>query len=161
MPQILIFGNSGAGKSTLAKKLATEHSVGHFDLDEIAWMAQTPPMRKPIEHSLTDLAPFLKQNADWVIEGCYGDLIQALVPYASELVFLDLSVADCQENARMRPWEPHKYPSKEAQDANLSMLLDWIAGYDERDDVLSRSYHNDLFEQFTGPKRRILTRNDL
>ena len=25
-----------------------------------------------------------------------------------------------------RPWEPHKYPSKEAQDANLALLIGWI-----------------------------------
>lgn len=35
-----------------------------------------------------------------------------------------------------RPREQDKYESREIQDRNLPMLLDWIAGYTERDDSL-------------------------
>lgn len=68
---------------------------------------------------------------------------------------MNLSTQQCQDNARHRPWEPHKYESKEAQDANLSMLLDWIAGYTERDDSLSYAVHFALFQSFHGKKTEI------
>lgn len=52
----------------------------------------------------------------------------------------------------MRPWEPHKYPSKEAQDANLEMLIGWIAEYETRTDTFSLAAHRALFDRFTGDK---------
>jgi len=75
------------------------------------------------------------------------------------LIFLDLPVADCLANAKRRPWEPHKYVSKEEQDANLPMLLDWIAQYESREDTFSRAAHERLFETFAGEKTRY-TGND-
>tara|TARA_R110002050_G_scaffold178241_1_gene311551 strand:+ start:118 stop:372 length:255 start_codon:yes stop_codon:yes gene_type:complete len=79
---------------------------------------------------------------------CYADLLELAKPFASEAIFMNLPVHLCQENARNRSWEPQKYESKKAQDDNLPMLLDWIAGYMERDDSLSYSAHNALFEGF-------------
>lgn len=63
------------------------------------------------------------------------------------------------ENARSRPWEPHKYKSKEAQDENLEMLRGWIAQYEERQDVFSFSAHTALYEEFSG-RKSMITRND-
>ena len=87
-----------------------------------------------------------------MIEGCYSDLIELVIAEASEVIFLDLPVAQCLENAKGRPWEPHKYSSKAAQDANLDMLLDWISQYTERDDTFSRAAHLALYEAFNGEK---------
>ncbi len=68
---------------------------------------------------------------------------------------MNLPVHLCQANARNRPWEPHKYTSKQAQDDNLPMLLDWIAGYRERDGALSYRAHKALFESFQGKKSEL------
>ena len=152
MTRIVIFGNSGSGKSTLASELAETRRLAHFDLDTIAWLPTTPPVRQPLEESKTALGEFVQQNPEWIIEGCYADLIELVLSEADEMIFMNLPVSACQENARQRPWEPHKYESKEAQDANLRMLLDWIAQYDERDDAFSRSAHEALYESFTGQK---------
>ena len=89
-----------------------------------------------------------------MVEGCYADLLELASAQASEMVFLDLPVTACISNARSRPWEPHKYDSKEAQDANLGMLLDWIGEYYRRDDVCSREAHRALFDSFKGSKQR-------
>jgi hypothetical protein len=56
------------------------------------------------------------------------------------------------QNARNRPWEPHKYPSKAAQDENLNMLLNWIEQYTERTDEFSQAAHLNFYTQFTGQK---------
>jgi len=56
------------------------------------------------------------------------------------------------KNSRMRPWEPHKYPSQAAQDANLAMLIRWISEYDRRTDALSLTAHRRLYDDFQRDK---------
>ena len=157
MRKIIIFGNSGSGKSTLAAELCHE-GLAHLDLDGLAWLASKPPVRRPVNAVAEEIQQFISAHNAWVIEGCYGDLLELVQPYATEAVFMNLPVHLCQENARNRPWEPQKYPSKQAQDANLAMLLDWIAGYPERNDSLSYAVHRALYDRFMGQKTEI-TRN--
>jgi len=38
------------------------------------------------------------------------------------------------------------------------MLLDWIRGYETRDDVCSRAAHRALFERFPGDKLALTSR---
>ena len=154
MKKIVIFGNSGSGKSTLAHEPCAEEKLAHLDLDGIAWKPGMPPERRSLEDSGRDIADFTESHLSWVIEGCYSDLLALVIPQATELIFLDLSVEDCIANARQRPWEPHKYATKAAQDANLAMLLDWIAQYAVREDTFSRTAHEALFACFNGPKTR-------
>ena len=143
--RILIFGNSGAGKSTRAKAYAKEYQLAHFDLDTIAWNNTNPPTRKALDSSIEQLTDFTSTHETWVIEGCYADLIEVLLSSATHVIFIDLPVEKCIENAKNRPWEPHKYGSKAEQDANLQMLLEWIRGYESRNDVFSRQAHNELY----------------
>lgn len=152
MKNILIFGNSGAGKSTLAKKLSHQHQIAHLDLDTLAWLPTAPPQRKPIADSASEIESFIASNTHWVIEGCYADLLDLAASAANEIIFLNLPTDICIENAKNRPWEPHKYPSQEAQDANLDMLIDWIAQYDERTDTFSRHAHQAFYDGFDGKK---------
>lgn len=156
--RMLIFGNSGAGKSTLARSLAARDGLAHLDLDPLAWMPGTPPERRPLAEVERDIVAFTQAHKAWVIEGCYADLLGLLTPHATELVYLDLPVEQCVEHARLRPWEPHKYDSPEAQDANLAMLLDWIRAYPVRDDACSAKAHVALFDVFAGAKRRLQER---
>lgn len=160
LSKIVIFGNSGSGKSTLAKQLCAANSLTHFDLDTIAWQASSPPVRKALTESKQDIDTFLSTTENWVIEGCYSDLLELIIPAASEIIFLNLSIEDCISNAKNRPWEPHKYASKADQDANLNMLLGWIAQYTERDDSFSQGSHEALFNCYQG-KKTMYTHNSL
>lgn len=152
MTKTVIFGNSGAGKSTMAKAIVAAESAGHLDLDTIAWLLTAPPTRMPLEQSFALVDAFLQDNTCWVIEGCYADLIEYALHHADNAIFLNLPASLCVENAKARPWEPHKYPSKAAQDANLDMLINWIQDYDTRDDGFSRASHQALFDGFEGQK---------
>ena len=152
MSRIVVFGNSASGKSTLAKSLSATEGLQHFDLDLIAWLPTDPPERSPIQESAEQIAHFVASHDGWVIEGCYADLIELATPHATEMIFLNLTVDDCVVNARSRPWEPHKYSSKEAQDGNLNMLVDWIRSYSDRDDSCSLQSHQALYEGFRGKK---------
>ena len=131
---ILLFGNSGSGKSTLARELCTSSGLAHLDLDTLAWKPTTPPERESLTRSRQEIEDFLADHPDCVVEGCYGDLLELVVPAATEVIFLDLPVEACQANARARPWEPHKYASKAEQDANLPMPAPGEVDAEDNDD---------------------------
>ncbi len=123
-----------------------------MDLDELAWLPTNPPERATLDESFVKIQGFTAQHDGWVIEGCYTDLLELASPSATEIIFLNLPIELCIENAKNRPWEPHKYESKEVQDANLDMLLEWIAQYDQREGVLSLDSHQAFYNQFSGKK---------
>ena len=159
MRRIVIFGNSGSGKSTLARELGEAEKLAHLDLDTIAWMPTSPPARKPINEAKVEIDAFLNSNSQWVVEGCYSDLLEIVIPEASEIIYLNLPVEICIANAKRRPWEPHKYESKEAQDSNLQMLIAWTTEYPDRDDTFSMSSHKALYDGYEG-KKTMYTSNE-
>ncbi len=160
MPNILIFGNSGSGKSTLAKELCSSGALAHLDLDTLAWKPSAPPERMPLDASKALINKFVNTHQSWVIEGCYTDLLEMVLDKSTEIIFLDLPIEICVANAKSRPWEPHKYESKEAQDANLEMLISWISQYPERNDTFSQGAHNSLYKNYPNKKRRILSNRE-
>jgi len=150
--RIVVYGNSGSGKTTMATALSRELGVPHLDLDTIAW-AQIA-VRKPLADSIAELRAFIDAHEGWVIEGCYGDLVEAALPLCTELRFLDPGIEICLRNCRARSWEPHKYDDSAEQDRRLAFLLDWVAGYDTRTDEFSAARHRAIFAAFPGPKQR-------
>jgi adenylate kinase family enzyme len=152
---ILIFGNSGSGKSTLARSICEKNNFTHLDLDLLAWENTIPPRRKALTLSEKELLFFINDNESWVIEGCYVDLLELVKKYSNEIIFMDLPIVHCIENAKLRPWEPHKYESKQAQDQNLNMLIDWISQYEDRNDTFSKVSHQCFYDQFIGNKKTI------
>ncbi len=158
MARYVLVGNSGSGKSTLALRLARTGGLAHLDLDTLAWEPVTPPRRRPIADSVREVTSFMGATEDWVIEGCYSDLLEAALGRCTRLLFLNPGIEACIANARLRPWEPHKYPSKEAQDANLEMLVGWIRDYETRRDTFSLAAHRALFEGFAGDKIELTSR---
>jgi adenylate kinase family enzyme len=152
LSKVVIFGNSGSGKSILATELALKNKLAHLDLDTIAWKASETPERQTILESSKSINDFLIAQNNWVIEGCYADLLAIVTPKADQVIFLNLPVSACVANAKNRPWEPHKYKSKEAQDENLDMLIDWVSQYTSRNDTFSKVAHEKLFEEFQGKK---------
>lgn len=155
--RLLLMGNSGSGKSTLAARLAERDALQHLDLDVLAWEPGTPPRRRALEKSQEQIAAFIGRHAAWVIEGCYADPLKACLPDCTRLVFLNPGIEACVTNAQARPWEPHKYESKEAQDANLEMLIGWIRDYEKRTDVFSLGAHRALYDGFQGHKIELTT----
>ena len=152
MERILIFGNSGSGKSSLAKALSERHRAEHLDLDTIAWEADRPGVRAPFAESRRALLRFIRGSESWVIEGCYSSLLKEAAGYCTEMIFLNPGVEACVRNCEARPWEPHKYPSPEAQDANLRMLVRWVRDYETREDEFSLREHRKLFDAHAGKK---------
>jgi len=151
MMRLVLLGNAGAGKSTMARRIIGDRSIPRLSLDQIAW--DDGPKRKPLEVSLRMLSDFIDSHKEWVIEGCYGDLIEAALPYCTELRFLNPGVEVCVAHCHRRPWEPEKFSSPENQAAMLGILVQWVRKYETRDDEYGLKWHRQVFEQFDGPKR--------
>ncbi|QYF95384.1 hypothetical protein KY495_09645 [Massilia sp. PAMC28688] len=153
--RVLIMGNSGSGKSWHARALAAQHGIAHLDLDTIVFVPGLVAVERPQSDVLADLRAFTERHAAWVVEGCYGDLVEAALPSCTELVFMNPGRAACLANNGRRPWEPHKYASKEQQDSMLPFLLDWVADYYVRTDRCSYAWHRRVFDTWTGARREV------
>jgi adenylate kinase family enzyme len=159
--KILIFGNSGSGKSTRAKELKDQFNINHLDLDTLVFEPNKVAIRRPQKLILKDILEFLSNNNKWVIEGCYGSLLGFVSDYCSEIHFLNPGTDICIAHNKARPWEPHKYESKEKQDEQLEMLLSWVKDYEIRNDEFSLKSHRDVFSSFSGTKKEYTKDNQI
>ncbi len=158
--RIVILGNSGSGKSTLARELAANRYLTALDLDTVAWKRGRIGVARNARDAIADVHAFCNTTEHWVIEGCYASLAQAALEWSPLLLFLEPGVEACMDNCRQRPWEPHKYPSKQAQDAKFEFLLAWIKEYYRRDGDHSLASHQALFDSYSGRKYKLTERVD-
>lgn len=150
--RVAILGNSGSGKSTLANWLAQSVNLAVLDLDSVAWEPDKPAVARSSALAEADIAKFGTTHARWVMEGCYGNLIEAAFQFRPFLIFLNPGLESCTAHCLSRPFEPHKYPSKQEQDANLQFLLSWVAEYYTRDGPMSLAAHQAVFAKYPGRK---------
>ena len=150
-----IIGNAGSGKSTLAWQLAGEMDLALLDLDIVAWEPARVAVPRPPDAAAADVHSFCRAYPEWVVEGCYPELIETALNYRPQLLLLDPGMDQCLANCRARPWEPHKYRSRAEQDRKLGMLLAWVEGYYHRAGEISLASHDALFEAYRGPKQRL------
>jgi len=150
--RVAILGNSGSGKSTLANWLAQSAHVPALDLDSVAWEPDQPAVARPSALAEADVTQFCSTHARWVLEGCYGNLVEVALQFQPLLIFLNPGLESCTANCLNRPWEPHKYQSKKEQDANLQFLLSWVTEYYTRDGPMSLGAHRAVFAKYPGRK---------
>ena len=153
--RIVILGNAGSGKSTLAKSLARTQRMPMLDLDTLVWEPDLVAVQRPDELVFSDIAQFCRESDDWVVDGCYGDLVEAVLPHGPLLIFLEPGQDVCVANCRTRPWEPHKYRSKQEQDDHLEDLLGWVRSYYDLDGSMSLAGHRAVFDGYAGPKQLV------
>lgn len=135
----------------MARRLIGDRPILCLSLDEIAW--NPGPERKPLNESITLLLSFIQDNQQWVIEGCYADIIETALPYCTELRFLNPGITTCIHHCYQRPWEPEKFASPQEQQAMLQVLVDWVKEYETRSDEYGLSCHRALYDRFGGEKQ--------
>lgn len=146
-------GNSGSGKSTLARTLSLQEGSACLSLDEVAF--EEGARRKPVEASIEEVGNFMSQNPSWVIEGCYADIIEAILARCDHLLFLNPGTGTCVTHCKARPWEPDKFATKALQDEHLPALLDWVRLYDTRADEFGLQAHQRVYRGFKGSKSEL------
>lgn len=144
-------GNAGVGKTTMAKAILRQRKMPRLSLDEIAWNEGVK--RKPHKEAVAELIKFIQSNSEWIIEGCYSDLIEEALPYCTELRFLNPGIEISIRHCKQRPWEPEKFGTAEAQDANLENLIQWVRTYETREDEYGLKRHRKIYDEFSGNKR--------
>lgn len=147
-----ILGNSSSGKSTLAKWLAKSANLAILDLDSVAWEPDQPVLARVDALVEVDIIEFCNAHLNWVVEGCYGNLIETALRFDPFLIFLNPGIESCRLHCLIRPWEPHKYATKEEQDVNLQFLLSWVAEYSRRERPTSQTTHISLLNKYLGRK---------
>src|SRR5262249_41586632 len=109
------------------------------------------------EDAENEVRAFCSGHKNWVVEGCYANLVNAALAFSPRLLFLNPGEEQCLANCRARPWEPHKYPSKDEQDTRLAFLLSWVRDYYCRDGEMSLAGHLACFERYLGSKCELRT----
>lgn len=156
-----IVGNSGSGKSTLARALCERFGLPLLELDNIVWEPGQIAVLRERAAIERDLQTFLAQHTQWVVEGCYADLIQSVLAASPALIFLNPGEDVCVEHCRLRPWEPHKYATPQAQESMLINLIAWVRAYYQRDDDCSLPAHRRLLASYDGEKRECVVDVDV
>lgn len=159
--RVVVVGNSGSGKSSLARWLAGAATCALLDLDTVAWEPGQIAVARDPDAAAGDVRAFARQHDDWVIEGCYADLVGTALEFSPTLLFLNPGERQCAANCRARPWESHKYASQEEQDSRLAFLLTWVSEYYTRSGPMSLAAHRALFDRYEGAKREWLIQPDL
>jgi adenylate kinase family enzyme len=151
--RVVIVGNSGSGKSTLARELAQRIAAPAIDLDHIHWQDRVGNQRD--EKLATDMVVEAAANPRWIIEGVYGWLAAAALPFATALIWLDMPWDVCRENlSRRGPW-------KEASAEQHEAFLQWAEAYWQRMTPTSFAGHQALFEGFAKTKIRLRQRSEI
>jgi len=151
--RVVIIGNSGSGKSTLAQELARRIGAPAIDLDHIHWQDNVGAKRQ--DQLATDMVVEAAKMPRWIIEGVYGWLAAAALPFATSLIWLDLPWTLCREGlSRRGPWKGASADEHEA-------FLRWAEAYWQRQTPSSFSGHLMLFENFAGPKLRLRSRPEI
>jgi adenylate kinase family enzyme len=139
----------GSGKSTLASWIAGYTYAPLLDLDTVVWELGRIAVARSPEAAASALHAFCSANNRWIVEGCYASLIAASLRYSPLLIFLNPGEAQCLSNCRTRPWEAHKYASREEQDQRLDFWLSWVSEYYTRDGDKSLAAHRACFSAYT------------
>lgn len=110
--KIILLGNAGSGKSTLAKRLLDRQPAARLSLDRVAFREGVE--RRSLAESVAEVRRFIDAHGHWIIEGCYADIIEPILPACEELIFLNPGVEACVAHCRSRLWEPEKFATREA-----------------------------------------------
>lgn len=153
---LAIIGNSGSGKTTLARRLSAIDGAKLLELDAIYWEPGKIAEKRDSLEVEADLLNFVEREPAWIIEGCYGSLLQIIKARIDLLIFMNPGMEKCVANNLQRPWEPEKYKSAAEQNEKLEYLIHWVKAYYDRDDEMSLKGHQKIFAEFDGLKLEVV-----
>lgn len=145
----VVFGNTASGKSWLSKKLGTKLSSGVVDLDQIRWIDGDYSRREAKQVAVAKTVENAKRD-QWIIEGVYGWLISPILDRATCLIWTDIPWSESRNNL-------HARETALGSAGNFEELETWSADYWNRKSASSYGAHLAMYEDFSGPKYRLLS----
>ena len=86
--KVILLGNAGAGKSTLSRLMIAKQPAVQLALDDVAFGGGTE--RRPLQGSIEVMRHWISGRSNWIIEGCYSDIIEPVLFTAMNLSSLTL-----------------------------------------------------------------------
>src|ERR1700738_4454532 len=104
VPQrVTVIGNGGSGKTTLSLRLGEQYDLPVFHMDRLIWRSGWQPApEKEVRPKLEEIM----RGERWLIDGL-GPLwsIEARLPHADKIIFLDFPLDHCRKWATQRQAE--------------------------------------------------------
>ncbi len=87
---IHIIGGTGSGKTTLSKTLAKKHELKILELDDFYWLSKEDYTKKQTHAEMCNtFRGLVKDNNNYITEGCYYECIEQLLESADKIIFLN------------------------------------------------------------------------
>lgn len=154
LQRTLIIGNGGSGKTWLAGELCDLLGLAAIHLDDLRW--EPGQYGKARDNQLVvDEVVRAAQAEAWLMEGVYGWLAKAVIPRATQLIWIDLPEDECLANVRARGIQGG------GSEADFQALLQWVGEYRLRNNSSCFAAHLQLFEAFEGAKVRLMGRGEM
>lgn len=155
LQRILIFGNGGTGKTWLAGKISGALHRPAIHLDDLRWLPGHYGIARDNQVVFNEVAEAGKAD-QWLIEGVYGWLANAVLQRTTSLIWIDLPEDECVANITARGIQGG------GSEESFRELIDWVRNYRERENS-STSYtsHKKLFDAFMGNKVLLNSRSEI
>ena len=152
----VIVGNSGSGKSWLAKRMGENTATPVIHLDEIFWLPGGFNDKRSASDVL-NLVNARKDEADWIVEGVFGDLAAQFLHSAQTLIWLDFPWPVCKQRLETRGSESKAHMGRVQSEQGVRELIQWAEAYYSRSGSCCYAAHLGLLESFTGQQLRFCT----
>jgi len=149
-----VIGNSGSGKSTLAQAIANLAHIPAIDLDLLHW-EEGGRGSKRNEDVARKMVLDISDQPRWIIEGVFGWLTEVALPKATALIWLDFPWSLCGAGLLARGL-PRGATSQDAAE-----LMRWAEAYWTRQTPSSFAGHSKMFNDFSGTKLRLESREQV
>lgn len=159
--KIRILGNSCSGKTTVGQKLAEYYNVDCLHIDSVAFFPNTNFESRPEEEVISDISKFINEHNNWILEGNYMHLVDAVFYIPELIIFIDLPVEQSLYNFEQRF---KKYQGKSRPElpnlieTDTEEMIEWIQDYPNRKNVLTNYI---VQEQMQNPMVHILHLEDM
>ena len=147
----VVIGNSGSGKSTLAEAVANLANIPAIDLDLLHWEEGSYGQKRN-EDVARQMVREISDQPRWIIEGAFGWLAEVALPRATALIWLDLPWSVCRAGLLARGLR------RGATSHDAADLMKWAEAYWTRQTPSSFAGHSKLFNDFSGTKLRLKSR---
>jgi adenylate kinase family enzyme len=152
--RMVVIGNSGSGKSTLAEAVAGLAHIPAIDLDLLHWEEGSYGLKRN-EDIARKLVLDISDQPRWIIEGVFAWLAEVALSRATALIWLDFPWGACRAGllARGLRWGATRHDTAE--------LMKWAEAYWTRQTSSSFAGHSKMFNDFSGTKLRLESREQV